>query len=36
MIIIYVMREKLDVVQQATKEKCGNNTEIYARWNLMN
>jgi hypothetical protein len=30
-------REKLDVVQQATKENCGNNTEIsYARRNLMN
>lgn len=36
-IIINMTREKLDVVQQATKENCGNNTEIsYARRNLMN
>jgi phosphoketolase len=36
-IIIHMMRKKLDVVQQATKENCGNNAEIsYARWNLMN
>jgi hypothetical protein len=36
-IIINMTREKLDVVQQATKENCGNNTEIScARWNLMN
>jgi len=32
-----MIREKLDIVQLATKENCGNNTEIsYARWNLTN